>query len=305
MNLALLAAASTGMQVGAASVASRFALSEVAPLTLAMLRYAIALLCLAPFLLPGLLARPRPVPIERTPSTPWVPREWVALGALGIGQFGLLIAALNYGLQQLSAARAALIFSLCPLLTLLLSATLGYERITGRLLGGVVSSIAGVAFALAPRLAAPDPGHWVGELAVLSSATIGAVCSVLYRPYLKRYPTLHVSGFSMLASVIFLAVAAWPESWPTRVALISAKGWVAVAFVGVSSAAGYLWWLYALKHLPATRVTIFLALNLVTAAVLGQVLLGEDLDRWTVGAVALISAGLWLATSNARHGARR
>ena len=109
----------------------------------------------------------------------------------------------------------------------------------------------------------------------------------------------------MLASVIFLAVAAWPESWPTRVALISAKGWVAVAFVGVSSAAGYLWWLYALKHLPATRVTIFLALNLVTAAVLGQVLLGEDFDRWTVGAVALIAAGLWLASSNARHGARR
>ena len=49
INLALLAAAATGVQVGAAIVASRFAVAEVPPLTLAMLRYAIGFACLAPF----------------------------------------------------------------------------------------------------------------------------------------------------------------------------------------------------------------------------------------------------------------
>ena len=43
MNRALLAAAATGVQVGAAIVASRFVVSEVPPLTLALLRYAIGL----------------------------------------------------------------------------------------------------------------------------------------------------------------------------------------------------------------------------------------------------------------------
>ena len=51
MNLALLAAAATGVQVGAATVASRYVLAEVAPLTLAMLRYAIGFMCLLPFVL--------------------------------------------------------------------------------------------------------------------------------------------------------------------------------------------------------------------------------------------------------------
>lgn len=50
VNLARLAAAATGVQVGAAIVASRMVVAEVAPLTLAMLRYIIGFLCLLPFI---------------------------------------------------------------------------------------------------------------------------------------------------------------------------------------------------------------------------------------------------------------
>ena len=63
-----------------------------------------------------------------------------------------------------------------------------------------------------------------------------------------------------------------------------------------SSGVGYFWWLYALKHASPTRVTVFLALNPVTAAVLGWALLREPLPPQTLAALALIGAGLWLAT---------
>ena len=49
MNLALLAAAATGVQVGAAIVATRYVVAEVPPLTLALLRYAIGVATLLPF----------------------------------------------------------------------------------------------------------------------------------------------------------------------------------------------------------------------------------------------------------------
>jgi hypothetical protein len=48
LNLALLAAAATGVQVGAAIVASRMVVTEVPPLTLAMLRYAIGFCACCP-----------------------------------------------------------------------------------------------------------------------------------------------------------------------------------------------------------------------------------------------------------------
>jgi drug/metabolite transporter (DMT)-like permease len=41
---------------------------------------------------------------------------------------------------------------------------------------------------------------------------------------------------------------------------------------------------------------VFLALNPVTAALLGWLLLGEALHAATLAALALIGAGLWLAT---------
>ena len=173
---------------------------------------------------------------------------------------------------------------------------MGRERLTARLLGGVVLAIAGVVVALAPKMAAGHAGSWVGEMAVLASAAIGAICSVLYRPYLQRYPVLQVSSFAMVASVLFLAVAALSESWPLRLAVIGPTSWGVVVFIGVFSAVGYWWWLYALRHESATRVTVFLALNPLTAAALGHCLLHEPLDRWIGIAVGLIAAGLWLAT---------
>ena len=294
VNWALVAAAATGVQVGAATVASRFAVADVPPLTLAMLRYVVGFACLAPFAARELSRAVAPHAAHE-PVTGRRATDFAAMAALGIGQFGILIALLNVGLQRLDAAQAALIFSVFPLLTLLLSAALGRERITPGLAGGVLLSIAGVAVDLAPKLGAPHGGWW-GELAVAGAALTGAVCSVLYRPFLRRYPTVPVSAFAMLASVLFLAVAAGAEHWPRRLATIGPGAWAAVLFIGVSSGVGYFWWLYALKHESPTRVTVFLALNPVTAALFGWVLLGERPHPLSLAALAMIAIALWLAT---------
>jgi drug/metabolite transporter (DMT)-like permease len=281
------------VQVGAAIVASRYAVAEVPPLTLALLRYAIGFCCLLPFAWRALAG----AGCDMRPSAPANRgRDLLAMAALGIGQFGVLIALLNFGLQHIGAAQAALIFSLFPLLALVFSAALGRERITAALVLGVGVSIAGVALALGPKLQASQSPHWWGELAVAAAACIGALCSVLYRPYLQRYPTVPVSAFAMLASVLFLALLALAEDWPARVGTFSVQSWTAVVFIGVSSGVGYFWWLYALKHESPTRVTVFLALNPVTAALLGWASLGEALHPAVWGALGLIAFGLWLAT---------
>ncbi len=304
MRLALLAAAATGVQVGAAIVASRMVVAEVPPLTLAMLRYGIGFLCLLPFVFKPWNRTPADgshrAALRRLPV-----HDVLAMAALGLGQFAILIALLNFGLQSVGAAQAALIFSLFPLLTLLLSAGLGHEAISLRLLLGVLLSISGVALSMAPKLMHVGAGPWWGELAVLASAAVGAGCSVFYRPYLQRYPTLQVSAFAMLASVLFLALLALQEGWPARVTQLLPQTWGVVFFIGASSGIGYFLWLYALKHESPTRVTIFLALNPLTAAVLGALLLYEPFDLWLLGAIVLIAAGLWLATRTRKATAQR
>jgi len=223
-------------------VATRFVIDQTAPASLAFLRYLIGFCCLLP---PVLLSER--VRFER--------RDLLPIGLLGITQFGILIALLNYALQFIPSARAALIFATMPLLTMMLATALGRERLT--------------------------------------------LCSVLYRPYLRKYPTLPVSAFAMLASVGFLAVLAAGEGFFASLPRFTAGGWLAVVFIGISSGVGYYLWLWALNHTTPTKVTVFLALSPITAAGLGALLLAESISTMSLLGLACVALGLWLAH---RHG---
>jgi len=279
------AAAATGIQVGSAMVATRVVVDQAGPASLALLRYAIGFCCLVPFVL---LAAPR-VRLAR--------RDLLPIGLLGVAQFGLLIALLNYGLRSVPSGRAALIFATFPLLTMVIAAALGHERLSAGRTGGGLLTVAGVAAALGDKAvgAPPVPQEWMGEIAVLASALCGAACSVLYRPYLARYPALPVSALAMLASVGFLAALAVPEGFFGAVPSFGMGGWLAVLFIGVGSGIGYYLWLWALRHASATEVTVFLALSPVTAAWLGALWLGERTSPASVVGLGLVVLGLWLA----------
>jgi len=266
-------------------VATRVVVGELGPATLALLRYVIGFLCLA---WPGWRALRR-VPIA------W--RDLAPVCALGIGQFGILVALLNLGLRSVPAGRGALLFATFPLMTMLLAALLGQERLTVRRSAGVALTVLGVGFAMGARILAA--GDWAGEAAILGAALCGAVCSVGYRPYLRRYAPVSVSAVAMLASVAFLAIlAAATEGVPPP---LSAAGWGAVLFIGIGSGAGYFLWLHALKHLPATEVTVALALGPLTAIGLGAALLGERIEPAALAGFAAVTGGIWLATLPARN----
>ena len=280
--LAILAAAGVGMQVGVATVASRYALIESEPFALGAMRYAIGVLCLLPFVLRG-------------PRVAFAPRDLLPVALLGIVQFGVLIALLNIGLLYIPAGRAAVVFAVFPLLTMLFAAALGREALTLRKTAGVLLTMAGVAVALGDKVLAGDEQHWLGEAAVFLAAACGATCSVLYRPFLQRYPALQVSAFAMFASVIFLLpFAAWRglfAGWPAY----GAGTWAAIMFVGLSSGIAFFALLWALSKMTPTRVTVFQALAPLTAAALGFLFLGESLSVSFIAGLCLVASGLWVA----------
>jgi len=280
---AVVAAALTGVQVGAAIVASRAAVGELGPTALALFRYAIGAAIILPLALHLGWRR-----------IPW--RDFRMIAALGIGQFGVLIALLNLSLVHLSSGLASLLFATLPVQTVLVAAALGRERLTWHRLLGTALTTVGVGAALGERIAmeTSGAGFWVGVAAALASALTGAVCSVLYRPYLARYPTVQVSGLAMAASVAFLALMATADPPPIGWENLAAAPWAIVAFVGASSGFGYITWLYALREMAATDVTLFLSLSPITAAGLGALLLSEPLGIGLFAGLGLVVLGMWL-----------
>jgi drug/metabolite transporter (DMT)-like permease len=268
-------------------VATRLVINQSSPLSLALLRYAIGFcLLLPPVILSGSIR------IQR--------RDVLPVGLLGIAQFGILIVLLNYALELIPAARAALIFATLPLLAMIMAWALRLEPLSVAKTTGVVLTIVGVGLVLGEKAMRPAGAQagWLGELAVFGSAVTGAACSVLYRPYLRRNPTLQVCAIAMLAAIGFLAVMAAMEGFYDRLPHFSAAGWLAVLFIGASSAVGYLLWLWALKRGTPTRVTVFLALCPISAALLAALLLGEGISVLTVAGLACVALGLWAASSN-------
>ena len=251
----LAAAALMGIQVGAAMVATRLVIHDAGPATLALWRYAIGALCLLPAFGPTLWRLRLRLPV----------RDLLAIAALGTAQFGILIAVLNAGLLYLPASTASLLFATFPLMTLAVAALAGHERLSLPKAVGIALSIAGVGVTLGVRTGADSRGAAL----VLLSALIGAVCSVLYRPYLRRYPAGPVSLAAMLSAVAALAVyAVLREGLFSTLPAFTPAGWAAILFIGIGSGATYFLLLWALGRAPASVVTAFIALGPVTAALL-------------------------------------
>jgi drug/metabolite transporter (DMT)-like permease len=278
------AAATTGVLVGAAIVATRSVVDQASPASLAFLRYLVGGALLVPVALAS-----RRIRIRLGDMLP------VAL--LGVGQFGLLVVLLNISLQFVPAARAALIFATMPVLTMLLGWLSGREGLAARQTLAVVLTIGGVAAVVGADVSssAASSRPWLGDLAALGSAVTGAVCSLLYRPYLRRNSALAVGALAMAASVPVLALLAARDGFFATAPAFTPAGWLAVVFIGIGSALGYALWLWALRRLAATNVTVYLALGPVTAAVLGAVLLDEPVTLLLALGTGLVGLGLWAA----------
>ncbi len=280
----LLASACTGIFVGVGLVLTKVALAEAGPLTIAFLRYSFGILLLLPFLL-----RIQRVPFRR--------RDLLPVILLGIGQFGALIGFLNYSVTVIDPGQAALIFAVFPLLTMGIAVAMGREPFTLRRALGICMTIVGVGFSIGSAALGGDftASQWLGAGAAFLAALIGAVCSLLYRPYLQRYPTFQVGTLAMFAASLALGLLAIPEGFYDHWPAYSSDVWLSILGTAVVSSVGYLLWLYALRHVWASNVAAFMGLNPLTAALLGLVFLGEPVTLADGVAVVLVLAGLSLA----------
>ena len=281
MIRAILAALVTGLQIGAALVASEAVVADVGAGRLGFVRYAIALVLLLPV---ALLSRgPR---IARADLLP------VAL--IGMGQFGVLVALLNLAVLYTGSARVALVFATLPIVTMVLGLGTAGGRVS-RLEGcSIVMSVIGVAVLLGgdALVGNLETGDLIGLGCAFAATLVGALCSLLYRPYLKRSGVKFVGVVAMTASLLPLGLIGMAETQGIPMADWSSRTVLIVGFVGVSSGFGFVLWLYALANLPAPTVTAFVGLSPVTAAVLSIVFLDVVPTPTLLGAMILILASL-------------
>ncbi len=263
---------------GANAVGVRFVLREMGPFWSAAIRFAVAGLLLLLYM----IATRRPVPRgERLVGT-------VLFGALG---FGLAYTFLYQALTEAPAGTTMLMLAIVPLLTVLLAAVQGIERLRLLALAGAALAAVGIVIVGASQISLNVP---VVALALLLGA---AMCQAESGIVAKRFPPgdpVTANAIGMLLGAAMLAVVALV----TGEALIvptNPETWVAMAYlIGPGSVAVFVLVLYVLARWTASATSYAFLLFPLVAIALGGALLNEPIQPSFVVGGAIVLAGVYL-----------
>ncbi|MFN9478489.1 MAG: EamA family transporter [Betaproteobacteria bacterium] len=267
-------------------VVMRWRLNEVPPVTLTLLRFALAAF-------PALLFVKRP----RV--------EWWRLAAYGFFAFALQFSLLFMGMNAgMPTGLSSLVIQVQAFFTIGLAVLLSRERPRGTQLAGAVLAGAGLVF-VAVHL---PGGTRLGLLLVVAAAASWATANLIVK-HLRGEP-LAIVVWASACAVPPLALAALVIDGPARmagaVASLSAAQWLGVAFQAwPTTLLAFGIWAWLLRLYPATVVAPFTLLVPVVGMSCAVWLLGEPLLWWKLAGAALALAGLALNVFAARFRAGR
>lgn len=256
----------------------KFALNEIPPMVLGMLRF----FCVV-FPAVFLLKRP-PVP-------------WHLLAAYGLtisfGQFALMFTALDWGLPT---GLAALMLQVQVFFTVLIAGIALREPVLAHHLLGMFTAAVGLVFI--------GIGHYQGQLPITAMLPVfGAAASWACGNIIVK----RIGSVNALSLVVWGGIPAFcaftlaslllygTDGLAQHISNLTWKGIVGILFLAyVASLVGYTGWGALLAKHPAGRVTPFALLVPVIALLAGYLVLNERLAAWHWLGIVVVMAGLTL-----------
>ncbi len=271
--LLLWASAFPGIRAGMAPVGGVVGPDGYGPAQLALLRFGTASAVLIVYALFTRMKLPAKEDLGRI----------VLAGLLGITIYHI---ALNFGERTVQSGAAAVLIALSPVITAVLATRFLGERLAPWGWVGIAVSFAGgilVAMGEADGLSL-DPG----ALLILVATVSTSLYFLVSKPGLAKYSATQFTSYAIWAGTIPMLVFA-----PSLVSQMQQAPVAATAsgvYLGIfPGAIAYVLWGYGLSKMPASRVSAFLYLQPVNAAVIAWLWLGEvPLPFEVVGGVVAI-----------------
>jgi drug/metabolite transporter (DMT)-like permease len=217
----------------------------------------------------------------------------------------LLMIALPYGLLfwgtkfVSSGLSAVLDLALMPVCLLGFGALFGEHRITLPRAAGIALGVSGLAVLFVPQIlsghnAGGSAALW-GSAAIVASAIVYALGSVLARPLLSRYSPLLIAGITMLGGgILLLATSALTEPDATQGAwgAVVWTSWLFLVLFG--SLVAYTIYLELVRLWGNARTGAYAFVCPIVAVVLGVMIFGEHVAPTEAAGIAIMLTGAWL-----------
>ena len=201
--------------------------------------------------------------------------------------FALNVYAFYKAIELLKVPLAVLTFYVYPLLTGVVSALVGLERMSGRLVAFGLVSLAGLALATG---AAPESLDVLGVVLALVAAAIVATTLVLTARRVPHVDPLRRSYWMMLSTSVVLAAAMLGTGafqWPNSV-----TGMAGIAGVCVFYAVGLIGLFTSATRIGPIRTAAMMNLEPVIAIALSTVVLNQGLSGLQYAGGVLVMVGV-------------
>jgi drug/metabolite transporter (DMT)-like permease len=224
------------------------------------------------------------------------PRHWGPLLLLGFLMNLVGNGFVVWAQQYVASGLAAVIIASVPFWSVGFEAVLPPRQPVSRIgMAGLAVGFLGIVVLLWPAL---TTGGATGRAFVLGVLALQVACAgwALGTSYTKRHsigddPVASAALQMTFSGVMLLALATANGDWAGL--HFSGRSLAAMAYLTVvGSLVAYTAYLYAIKHLPISTVSLYAYINPLIAVMLGAVLLGEPLSPRIAVAAAMVLAGM-------------
>jgi drug/metabolite transporter (DMT)-like permease len=268
---------------GTTYLAIRVALETIPPALIGGIRFLIAGVVLAAIL----AARG-----ERLPGR----AHWGGLLIVGVLLIGVGNGMVVVAEQWVPSGIAAVVIATTPFWMATVEALIpGGERFSRRTLTGMGIGFSGILLLLWPDLTAGGTGgrQFVIGLIALQLAEIGWAIGTSYsKRHARDVNALAAAALQMIyGGAAMMAIAILRGEW-ADLYFTARSATAEIYLIVVGSLVAFPAYIYALKHLPVSTVSLYSYVNPVIAVVLGTLLLGEPFGLRIVVASALVLTGV-------------
>ncbi|OCJ46218.1 DMT family transporter [Serratia sp. 14-2641] len=260
------------------AVVSKVSATAIDPAAISFYRWALALIVLTPFVLPGAIR-----------NWPAIRANWWKLMILGLLGMVLYQSLAYYAAHSVSALFMGILNSLIPLLTVLIGIfVLRVAPTVGIALGSILS-LGGLVW----LVSAGQPGlllqHGIGKGELMMFAASASYA--LYGVLTKRWAIPLPNWQSLYVQIVFGVVLLLPNFLMAQDVQLTSQNIPLVLFAGIpaSIAAPFLW-IQGVMRLGANKASIFMNLAPVFTAIIAVLFLHEQLHSYHLigGGVALL-----------------
>lgn len=209
----------------------------------------------------------------------------------------------SHGLALSTASGASLVMALSPAMSLLLSAVLFREPLTGRRLAGLAAGFGGVALVVLSRQAQAGSSAGFGELVVLGAMLTFVGGGAIVQRLAARLDALTIGTVIYVVGTLALLAHAVVSGATASFHIGALDGWTwaLVFYSGVlGTAISNVGWYHAIATVGMARAAVFLIWLPIFGVGFAVTVLGEPLTRWHLAGLVLVIVGTRLGTAPTR-----